>query len=174
MDIITDASKIKMSGFTSTDALSDITESSSVTEAFLEVDNVITEKAEVISTALNGLEETKAEKTALDAEIAARKAVDGQNGDKYAANANVNYIGDATSLNDADIKLNDALASLDTDVIKSVKVNNVKLDETSNAVNVQISSVKASGTDSSPIVVNTDNNTGAVTLQILQIDCGEY
>ena len=114
------------------------------------------------------------EKTALDAEIAARKAVDGQNGDTYSANTSANYISGATSLNDADIKLNDALASLDTDVIKSVKVNNVKLAETSNAVNVQISSLKASGTDSSPIVVNTDNNTGAVTLQILQIDCGEY
>ena len=174
LDIITDASKIKMSGFTKADALTSIKESSSVTEAFKEVDKVITEKAEVISSALNNLETTKAEKTALDAEIAARKAVDGQSGDTYAANTSAKYISGATTLNDADIKLNDALASLDTDVIKSVKVNNVKLAETSNAVNVQISSVKASGTDSSPIVVNTDNNTGAVTLQILQIDCGEY
>lgn len=174
LDIITDASKIKMTGFTKANALSGITESSSVTEALSKVDNVITEKAEVISAALNDLETTKAEKTALDAEIAARKAVDGQNGDTYSANTSANYISGATSLNDADIKLNDALASLDTDVIKSVKVNNVKLAETSNAVNVQISSVKASGTDSSPIVVNTDNNSGAVTLQILQIDCGEY
>ena len=173
LDIITDASKIKMSGFTNANALTDITESSSVKDALLEVDKVITEKAEVISTALNGLEATKAEKTALDAEIAARKDVDGQNGDKYAANANVNYIGDATSLNDADVKLDAALKTLDDDAIKSVKVNGVKLAGTSNAVNVQISSVKASGTDSSPIVVNTDN-TGAVTLQILQIDCGEY
>ena len=106
-------------------------------------------------------------------EIAYRKAVDGQDGQKYVANSGKKFISSATSLNDADIKLNDALASLDTDVIKSVKVNDVKLDETSNAVNVQISSLKASGTDSSPIVVNT-NDTGAVTLQILQIDCGEY
>lgn len=174
LDIITDASKIKMAGFTKADALTNITESSSVTEAFKEVDKVITDKAEVISNALNDLETTKAEKTALDAEIAARKAVDGQDGDTYAANTSAKYISGATTLNDADVKLNDAIASLDTDVIKSVKVNDVKLAETSNAVNVQISSVKASGTDSSPIVVNTDNNTGAVTLQILQIDCGEY
>lgn len=173
LNIITDASKIKMTGFTKVNALSGITESSSVTEALSKVDNVITEKAEVISAALNDLEATKAEKTALDDEIAARKAVDGQTGQTYAANTSANYISGATSLNDADIKLNDALASLDTDVIKSVKVNGVKLAETSNAVNVQISSVKASGTDSSPIVVNTDN-TGVVTLQILQIDCGEY
>lgn len=173
LDIITNASKIKMSGFTKADALTKITESSSVTDALLEVDKVITEKAETISAALNDLETTKAEKTDLDAEIAARKAVDGQTGQTYAANANANYIGNATSLNDADIKLDAALKALDDDVIKSVKVNGVALGKTSNAVNVQISSVKASGTDSSPIVVNTDN-TGAVTLQILQIDCGEY
>lgn len=109
----------------------------------------------------------------LTNEIAARKAVDGQDGQTYAANSGKAYISGATSLNDADIKLNDALASLDADVIKSVEVNNVALTESSNAVNVQISSTPASGTTSSPIVVNTDAN-GAVTLQILQIDCGEY
>lgn len=173
LDIITDASKIKMSGFTKADALTKITQSSSVTDALLEVDKVITEKAEVISSALNDLETTKAEKNALDAEIAARKAVDGQNGDKYAANTNVNYIGNATSLNDADIKLDAALKTLDDDAIKSVKVNDKVLAKTRNAVNVQISSTPASGTSESPIIVNTDNN-GAVTLQISQIDCGTY
>lgn len=173
LDIITNASKIKMTGFTNANALSGITESSSVTEALLKVDNVITEKAEVISAALNDLDATKAEKTALDDEIAARKAVDGQNGDTYAANTSANYISGATTLNDADIKLDAALKALDDDVIKSVKVNNVALGKTSNAVNVQISSTPASGTSASPIIVNTDN-TGAVTLQILQIDCGEY
>ena len=122
LDIITDASKIKMSGFTKADAFTKITESSSVTDALLEVDKVITEKAEVISTALNGLEATKAEKTALDAEIKARKAVDGQNGDTYAANTNVNYIGNAKSLNDADIKLDAALKALDD------KINNITID----------------------------------------------
>ena len=163
-----------MSGFTKADALTNITESSSVTEALLKVDNVITEKAETISAALNDLETTKAEKTALDDEITARKAVDGQAGQTYAANTSVNYISEATSLNDADIKLDIALKALDDDVIKSVKVNGVALGKTSNAVNVQISSTPASGTSASPIIVNTDNTTGAVTLQILQIDCGEY
>ena len=170
LDIITDASKIKMTGFTNANALSGITESSSVTDAFKKVDEVITEKAETIS----DLETTKAEKTALDDEITARKAVDGQNGNTYAANTSANYIGNATSLNDADIKLDTALKALDDDVIKSVKVNNVALGKTSNAVNVQISSTPASGTSASPIIVNTDNTTGVVTLQILQIDCGEY
>ena len=53
-----------------------------------------------------------ASKTALDAEIAARKAVDGQTGQTYAANANTNYITGATSLNDADVKLDAALKNV--------------------------------------------------------------
>ena len=50
-----------------------------------------------------------ASKNALDAEIAARKAVDGQDGDTYAKNTSANYISAATSLNDADVKLDAAL-----------------------------------------------------------------
>lgn len=50
-----------------------------------------------------------ASKTALDAEITARKAVDGQTGQTYAANGNTNYISNAKSLNDADVKLDTAL-----------------------------------------------------------------
>jgi hypothetical protein len=75
----------------------------------------------------------------------------------------------------------DALAELDgrLDVIESgyvetVKVNNVALAEESNAVNVQISSAPSSGAASSPITVNTDDSTGAVTLVIQNIDCGYY
>lgn len=136
--------------------------------------NVKVTEADGVITAVNVVGTDIASDSALTAEIEARKAVDGQNGQTYSANTNANYISGATSLNDADIKLNDALASLDTDVIKSVKVNGVALGKTSNAVNVQISSTPASGTSASPIIVNTDNTTGAVTLQILQIDCGEY
>ena len=47
--------------------------------------------------------------TDLKAEIAARKAVDGQSGQTYAANTTANYIKAATSLNDADVKLDAAL-----------------------------------------------------------------
>jgi hypothetical protein len=55
-DIETDASKIKMSGFTSTDGvLSGITPASSVTEAFEEVDRIITENEQITSEALNDL-----------------------------------------------------------------------------------------------------------------------
>ena len=54
-----------------------------------------------------------ASKSALDAEIAARKAVDGQTGQTYAANTSANYISAATSLNDADVKLDTALKAVE-------------------------------------------------------------
>ena len=47
--------------------------------------------------------------TSLNNEIAARKAVDGQTGQTYTANTSANYIYNATSLNDADLKLDSAL-----------------------------------------------------------------
>ena len=47
--------------------------------------------------------------TELSNEIAARKAVDGQSGQAYAANTSANYIKEATTLNDADVKLDAAL-----------------------------------------------------------------
>ena len=47
--------------------------------------------------------------TDLTNEIVARKAVDGQSGQTYAANTTANYIKAATSLNDADVKLDAAL-----------------------------------------------------------------
>jgi len=52
--------------------------------------------------------------SALTAEIAARKAVDGINGDEYSANTGSNYITGATSLNDADVKLDAALKAEET------------------------------------------------------------
>ena len=174
LDIITDASKIKMSGFTSTDVLSGIAESSSVTEAFLEVDKVITENEQVVSAALNDLEATKAEKTDLDAEIAARKAVDGQNGDTYAANAGVPYIGNATSLNDADIKLANAISELSGGYIQGVQVNGTDLPEVNNKVNVQIIAGTTATDTPNAINVATDGTTGAVTLTLGTIDAGTY
>jgi hypothetical protein len=47
----------------------------------------------------------------LTAEIAARKAVDGQTGQTYVANTSYKYISAATSLNNADILLNNAITA---------------------------------------------------------------
>lgn len=45
----------------------------------------------------------------INTEITARKAVDGIDGNTYIANAEANYIADATSLNNADVKLDTAI-----------------------------------------------------------------
>lgn len=79
------------------------------------IDNTVSHLTLASSTAADGSttytigESDIASKTALDAEITARKAVDGQDGKKYAANTGTNYISDATSLNNADVKLDTAL-----------------------------------------------------------------
>lgn len=110
----------------------------------------------------------------LTNEIAHRKAVDGQNGDTYAANTSSPYISGATSLNDADVKLAGALKSLSDETVNQVKVNGVTLTEENNAVNAQISAVAGTGAETAAIAVNTDNSTGAVTISLLGLDCGTY
>ena len=55
-----------------------------------------------------------ASKAALDAEIAARKAVDGQTGQTYEANAGANYISAVNSLNAADVQLDAILGKDET------------------------------------------------------------
>ena len=62
-----------------------------------------------------------ASKVALDDEIAARKAVDGQTGQTYVANTGVSYIADATSLNDADVKLDVALKAANDAITAETK-----------------------------------------------------
>lgn len=174
-DIITDASKIQMSGFTAAESgFTAIAQSSSVTEAFKAVETYVLENEQVVSAALNDLETTKAEKTALEAEIAARKAVDGQNGDTYAANAGVPYIGNATSLNDADIKLANAISELSGGYIQGVQVNGTDLEETNNKVNVQIIAGTAATDTPNAINVATNESTGAITLTLGTLDCGTY
>ena len=175
-DIITDASKIQMSGFTAAESgFTAIAESSSVTEAFKAVETYVLENEQVVSAALNDLETTKAEKTALDAEIAARKAVDGQNGDTYVANASAKYISGATSLNDADLKLDAAIANITTGFIEGVQVNGKDLPENNNKVNVQIEASDTSGEDGNKaIVITQDATSGKLTLALGTIDAGTY
>ena len=71
-------------------------------------------------TSVNITADSTANKDVLDAEIAARKAVDGQTGQTYAANSSSNYINNATSLNDADVKLDAALKTADDAMLTGV------------------------------------------------------
>ena len=67
-------------------------------------------------TAVTVTEANIADASALANEIAARKAVDGQNGDTYTANTSANYISGATSLNDADVKLDAAVKTVEDEI----------------------------------------------------------
>ena len=64
-----------------------------------------------------------ASKAALDAEIAARKAVDGQTGQTYVANTSANYINAVTSLNAADVQLDAILGKDERDGAETVFSN---------------------------------------------------
>ena len=61
----------------------------------------------------------QAQTTALNAEIAARKAVDGVDADAYAAKADANYISGAKSLFEADVKLDAAIRTVADNAAKA-------------------------------------------------------
>jgi hypothetical protein len=110
-----------------------------------------------------------ASKTDLDAEIAARKAVDGQDGQTYAANTNANYISDATSLNNADIKLDAALKLADDAMLTGVAAGNgISVSEKANKSQT-ITAVAVTG---DPIIEVT--STGIATKAEAVWDCGTY
>ena len=110
-----------------------------------------------------------ASKTALDAEIAARKAVDGQNGDTYAANTSANYINDATSLNDADVKLDAELKTVDDAMLTGVaKGNGIDVTTKSN----KSQTISAVAVDNDPIIQVTESGIG--TKEDAVFNCGTY
>lgn len=110
----------------------------------------------------------------LSSEIAARKAVDGQDGQTYVANSGKKFISGATSLNGADVALNDALENVDGKYVSGVTVNGKAVTVSNHVAPISISATNGTGASATPIVINTDNNTGAVTIQLEGLDCGTY
>ena len=106
---------------------------------------------------------------ALTAEIAARKAVDGQSGQTYAANANANYIAKATSLNDADVKLDAALKTADDAMLTGVAAGNgIQVSDKSD----KSQTITAVAVTNDPIIEVTAN--GIATKENAVWDCGSY
>jgi hypothetical protein len=194
--INTDGSKILMTGYAKGGDSGAVIAADSVNQAISKLENQIASKVDALdATVSGGTTDGKvkvqvvqqngvltsvtvtgtdiASDSALTAEIAARKAVDGQTSQTYAANTSANYISSATSLNDADVKLDAALKELSGATVNEVQVNGKTLDETDNAVNIQISPVAGTGAANTPIVINTSND-GAVTIQLEGLDCGTY
>ena len=112
----------------------------------------------------------------MDAEIAARKAVDGQTGQTYAKNTGTNYIANATSLNDADIKLDAALKTADDAMLTGVTGSNAITVSAKSAKNQTIS-LKLDET-TKPTGFTKGDNVLSITSEGLYlssiIDCGTY
>ena len=89
----------------------------------------------------------------LTNEIAARKAVDGQDGDNYQANDHVTYISNATSLNNADVLLDGAIKA-NADAINA-------LDKSASVVDGQ---VVTTVTQEDGLVSETKANLSGITL----------
>lgn len=115
-----------------------------------------------------------ASKAALEAEIAARKAVDGQSGQTYEANASANYINAVGSLNAADVQL-DAILGKDTSAGEG-NTGNTIFDKT-NTVAKNISDIKKdlaafkskltlSGKDNAYAKVTVESDANGTTIEV--------
>ena len=124
-----------------------------------------------------------ASESALTAEIAARKAVDGQNGNTYVANSGSKYISGATSLNDADVKLNAAVVALEDalnnlDYVDTAVTGQyvTKVDETNGVISVARANVSEAPLknytkgDDATSVTSADTINQAVSKLETQID----
>ena len=107
----------------------------------------------------------------ITAETEARKAIEGQSGNTYTANTGATYISGATSLNDADVKLDEAIKNLSSSVGKATILagNGISVDNT-----------PTDGTKVSVKLVNegsglelTENGL-SINLSEITLDCGTY
>lgn len=111
----------------------------------------------------------------ITAETETRKTIEGQSGDTYTANTGATYISGATSLNDADVKLDEAIKNLSSSVGKAtiLEGNGISVDNTP--------------TDGTKVSVKLDNNGTAhgsglkltenglsINLSEITLDCGTY
>lgn len=112
--------------------------------------------------------DTTASASDLTNEIAARKAVDGQNGQTYTSNSSSNYIKNATSLNDADVKLDAALKTADDAMLTGVTGSNAITVSAKTNKNQTIS-LKLDATADNVLSITSE---GLYLSSI--IDCGTY
>lgn len=107
----------------------------------------------------------------ITAETATRKVIEGQSGNTYTANTGATYISGATSLNDADVKLDEAIKNLSSSVGKATILagNGISVDNT-----------HTDGTKVSVKLVNegsglelTENGL-SINLSEITLDCGTY
>ena len=113
----------------------------------------------------------------ITAETETRKAIEGQTGDTYTANTGATYISGATSLNDADVKLDGALKKLSDSVGKAaiLEGNGISVDNTATdgtTVSVKLNNGKTPTPYGSGLEA-TENGL-SVNLSEITLDCGTY
>ena len=127
--------------------------------------SVKVDEVDGVLTAVTLTESDIASASALTAEIAARKDVDGVNGNAYTADINAHYISGASSLYGADQALDTALNTVDNAMLTSVVAGN--------GITVSDKANK-----SQTIAAKVNNDGGIVNdgtgLHLGTIDCGTY
>ena len=139
------------------------------------LDNVVTSSTTNVSVTVaqeNGLlrlvelaQTDIASASALNAEVAARKAVDGQSGQTYAVNTSAKHISAATSLNNADVLLNNAITA-ETKARQDV-INALDATLTDSTTNIDIEVIQLNGKLTGLTLTQTDiASASALTAEI--------
>lgn len=107
-----------------------------------------------------------ASKTDLDAEIAARKAVDGQDGQTYTANKDANYISAVTSLNAADVQLDAILGKDESTVFDKTNTVAKNISDIKNDLAAFKSKLTLSGKDNAYAKVTVVSDATGTTIEV--------
>ena len=111
----------------------------------------------------------------ITAETETRKVIEGQSGNTYTANTGATYISGATSLNDADVKLDEAIKNLSSSVGKATILagNGISVDNTpTNGTKVSVK-LDDKGTTYGSGLELTENGL-SINLSEITLDCGTY
>lgn len=111
----------------------------------------------------------------ITAETETRKTIEGQSGNTYTANTGATYISGATSLNDADVKLDEAIKNLSSSVGKATILagNGISVDNTpTNGTKVSVKLDNKETTYGSGLEL-TENGL-SINLSEITLDCGTY
>ena len=111
----------------------------------------------------------------ITAETETRKVIEGQSGNTYTANTGATYISSATSLNDADVKLDEAIKNLSSSVGKATILagNGISVDNTpTDGTKVSVKLDNKETTHGSGLEL-TENGL-SINLSEITLDCGTY
>ena len=111
----------------------------------------------------------------ITAETATRKAIEGQSGNTYTANTGATYISGANSLNDADVKLDEAIKNLSSSVEKATILagNGISVDNTTTDGTKVSVKLDDKGTTHGSGLELTENGL-SINLSEITLDCGTY